>query len=216
MLSEFDKHFSEMKAIYKRLKFAYKADLAGVADEFDAWFNSEFRESVAKQCAFTGSRFAMTAPGIVDDLVDESVQKAYAVIYPKILGYMSAHFAEFYLEGLRMAEANAAMEGLTVDISLSDEDKGSIELMYSTEAKVWKSHIEKHRRQLDRELTGAIQARSTLDEFMDRMTAPDGHAVAYPYGNSRISWSEHIRRFLAGRPRMVATTAHIRRLGIDG
>ena len=213
-LNNFDQNMNTINGIYRKLKFAHKSELNGIAEEFDKWFNGEFKNSVSRQCSFNGDRFAMTPPEIVDGLVAESVAKCREIIYPAILSYMSAHFVQFYRDGLLMAKANADMENNTVDLKLSEDDKGSIKLMYSTESKVWQSHIEKHRRQLDRELTGAIQASSKLSSFMSVMTAPDSHIVAYPYGNSRISWSEHIRRFLAGRPRMVATTAHIRRLGV--
>ncbi|MCK4521622.1 MAG: hypothetical protein KAU20_03535 [Nanoarchaeota archaeon] len=214
-LNNFWGNVEKFKAIYRRLKFAHKEDLSSIADEFDKWFLNDFKEMILQQSNWEGKKFALPDDEtVVDNLVQESVNAAYRIIYPRIIKYMSDYFAEFFREGLKLADFNARMENDTVENELTEEDKKAVRMLYNTESKVWRSHIEKHRRQLDRELTGAMLAGSTIDEFIMRFIAPDTHVVAYPYGNARISWSEHIRRFLAGRPRMIATTAHMRRRGI--
>ena len=198
--------------IYKELYMPFKEELEGVAEEYDRWFLNEFADIVKTQSNFTGNKFAPTEPEVIDNIVANTVTKSSEIIFPKVSAYMLEHFDEFYEQGLELAKHNGAMEGKVVDTKLTDEDKISIQMVVSTELTVWKNHIVKHMRQVDRELTGAMQSGRTLDFFLARMVCPDEHVCAYPYGNSRISWGEHIRRFLAGRPRMVATTAQLRKV----
>lgn len=204
--------YKKYQKIYSDLYMAHKEDLEGVAESYDRWFLGDFADAVKKQCNFKGDNLAPTEVEVVSGLVSQTVTNASRLIYPIVSAYMLEYFDDFYIQGLKLAQLNAQIENRSVDTTLTDEDKISIELMVNTELTVWKRHIDKHLRQVDRELTGAMQAGRTLDYFLIRMVCPDGHVCAYPYGNSRISWYEHIRRFLAGRPRLVATTAQMRRL----
>ena len=211
-MSNFAGLYKEFQKVYKSLYKPFESELSGVAEKYDKWFLSEFADMIRLECVFKKGKFQPVEVAVLNNLVQVAVQKATAIIYPPVSAYMLEHFDDFYADGLELARLNGEMDGKKIDTKLTKDDKLSIELMVDTELTVWKTHLEKHKRQLDRELKGAVLAGMTLDSFLMRMVARDSHVVAYPYGNSRLSWSEHIRRFLAGRPRVVATTAQMRRM----
>lgn len=212
---DFKKNYLEYQKLYKSLSMIYADELKDVAPAYDKWFLGEFSEIVRTQCNFNGEKFAPTPPDIINRLVKLPVAKCNEIIFPPIANYMGEHFLEFYEIGLELSELNAKMDNRTINLELKEEDKISVQMLVSTELKVWQNHITKHFRQVERELTGAMQAGTTMDAFLVRMVCPDGHIFSYPYGNSRISWGEHIRRFLAGRPQMVASTATLRKLVVE-
>lgn len=211
-MSDFSQLYEEFQVIYKKLYKPFESKLSGVAEEYDRWFLNEFADMVKTDCTFKKGKFQPVESSVLNNLVQIAVKKATEIIYPPVSAYMLEYFDDFYRDGLELARINGEMDGKKIDTALTKDDKLSIELMVDTELTVWKTHIEKHKRQLDRELKGAVIASMTLDSFLLRMVARDTHVVAYPYGNSRLSWSEHIRRFLACRPRMCATTAQMRRM----
>ncbi len=212
---DFKKNYSKYQKLYRGLSMAYEDELKDVAGIYDKWFLGEFSDAVRTQCNFNGKKFAPTPPEVINILVKLPVAKCNEVIFPPIAQYMGEHFLEFYETGLELSKLNAKMDNRTINTDLKEEDKISVQMLVSTELKVWQNHISKHFRQVERELTGAMQAGTTMDAFLLRMVCPDGHVFSYPYGNSRISWGEHIRRFLAGRPQMVASTATLRKLVVE-
>jgi len=208
----FNKEYSRYKKIYDGLKFAHKEVLDGLAESYDKWFLNEFVNLINQNCNFNKGKLQPTKPEVINALVAECTAKVGELIYPTISAYLVEYADDFYEEGIKLAQINAKMEGKVIDGKLSDNDKINIEILVDTELQVWKNHIEKHRRVIARELTGAIQSSQTVEQFLMRAVCPDEHVLAFTYGNGRVSWSEQIRRFLSGRPRMISMSACMRKL----
>ncbi len=209
---DFKKEYKAYKVIYDKLKNAHSEALDGIVDEYDKWFLNEFVNLINQNCNFNKGKLQPTKPEVINALVNECTKKVGEIIYPVISAYLVEYADDFYEEGIKLAQINAKMEGRVVDGKLTDNDKINIEILVDTELQVWKNHIEKHRRVIGRELTGAIQSSQTVDTFLMRAVCPDEHVLAFTYGNGRVSWNEQIRRFLSGRPRMFAVSAQMRKL----
>jgi len=192
----------------------YKADkMYKAVMAYDRWFIKDMPEIAYKTLRFKGGVLSPLTP--MDDiqaLCNLMARKSRDMLLPAITDWTYDYFDDFYRKGIELAQLNGELEGKTIPSNLTKEDKAIIEITITQEIDVWKGHFQKHYRQVERELIGAIQMGKDFDFFLARMTAPDAHIVGFPYGNSRYSWYEHVRRYAIGRPKMVATIAQQRKV----
>jgi len=198
---------------YVALEESDSAPVYKAVDSYDRWFIADIPALVSKAFSFDGDRFSgKDEPDRVVQVSRETASYAREFLSPAITVWVTEHFDDFYVRGVDMAVQNGLIEGRTVQKHLDERDVNSIELQVRQELDVWKGHWVKHERQVERELVGVVLARGTVEQFQTRMIARDAHVVGFPYGNSRLSWHEHVRRMMTGRPKQVAAVAMQSRL----
>lgn len=212
-MNKITKAVKDYLEIYLSLEGYKSKPLYAAVDKFDRWFVKEMPTIAYKMLQFNGDVISVkTPPEDVIRLCEMISQKAKEIIQPALIDWVYDNFDDFYKDGIKLANINLSLTKCKDRAKLDDEDKAMIESICVQEINVWKSHFPKMTRQLERELWGAIYTGRTFDFFMARMTAPDLHIVGFPYGNSRYSWYEHIKRFVVGRPKMVASMAQQRKV----
>lgn len=203
----------QLHKAYKALEEHNSGAVYKAVDRYDRWFLDEVPVIVARGFTFEKDRFSgRDKPDAVMAVAREIAAYAREFLSPAVTQWVTENFDDFYSRGVDMAVKNGAMEGRKVQAYLDERDVNSIELQVRQELDVWKGHWLKHERQVERELIGVVLARGTIEQFQGRMVAPDGHVVGFPYGNSRYSWHEHVRRMMTGRPKQVAAVAMQSRL----
>lgn len=181
--------------------------------DYDRYFLEDVPALISRAFSFDGERFS--GKDEPDKVIGTSrVVAGYAreLLGPAVAKWVTDNFDNFYGVGVDQAAAMADLEGRKVQTYLDERDINSIELQVRQELDIWKGHWVKHERQVERELVGMVLARGTVEGFIGRMVALDGHVVGFPYGNSRYSWYEHVRRMVTGRPKQVAAVAMQSRL----
>jgi hypothetical protein len=204
---------AEMYDIYSGLKQSDSKAMFRAVDRHDRWWLEEAPLVIARELSFKAKRFSgMDSADTVVAVARKLASEARTKLSAPITAWVTGNYDAFYRAGVRLAALNGKAEGKRVRQVLDKADANSIELQVRQELDVWKGHWSKHERQVERELVGFVLAGGTIDQFLGRMTAPSGHIVAFPYGNSRQSWYELIRKMVTVRGRQVASVAQQHRL----
>ena len=198
---------------YMSLEESDAAPVYKAVDNYDRWFLQDIPALVSREFTFEGEQFSgKDEPNKVIAVSKEIASYAREFIGPAVTRWVTEHFDDFYSRGIDLAVKNGRLEGRTVRAYLDEVDVNSIELQVRQELDIWREHWVFHERQVQRELVGVVLAKGTVEQFQSRMVARDGHVVGFPYGNSRYSWHEHVRRMVTGRPKQVASIAMQSRL----
>ena len=117
--------------------------------------------------------------------------------------------ADYFLRGLDLWRLNLEMldKPAPRKLKMTDEEIATVQLYNGVFMDTHQDHLARHIRHVRRAVNTAMSEGWTTDKFREAMTAPDGHIVGFMYGNSRLSWYEHLRRFGKGKMRMLAQIA---------
>ncbi|MFO7957633.1 MAG: hypothetical protein R6X33_11110, partial [Candidatus Brocadiia bacterium] len=184
------------------------------ADIYDEWFRDEFVPWLEGQITIRKGAWALEedSPGAVVAAGKRIQRVATQTLVGLVNEWSAQHFPEFYRVGLYLWEINQQIVGIDPDPVEADEDDANVVgATISSEVAAWQQHVAKHVRHVERLVDNGLKRGWTTEQFLDRMTAPDGHIVGFMYGNARLSWQEHLRRYAVGRPKVLAQTALERR-----
>lgn len=195
---------------YLRIGVAEADELLPAADNYDTWFRTQAlvaieRGLIVEKGHYTekGGPNAITAAG---RLVETAASK---YILQPVTDWTLQHFVGFWREGYGLWRLNREMLLLPTPAKIITvkPEMDRIAGYQRAEISAWLGHIAKHRRHVERFVHAATVQGWTQQQFLENMTAPDGHIVGFRYGNADLSWHEHLRRYTVGRPHILAAAA---------
>lgn len=200
-----------MARAYARIGAAARAELLPAADNYDLWFTRDAVPQIERNIAVdVGGRWTEKAgPNAIPAagrIVEEGCSKY--IIQP-VVDWTLEHFIEFWQEGYGLWRLNREMMLLPTPrrVVMTPAEGDAVAGYQRAEISAWQDHLARHRRHVERFVHAACVQGWTRDLFVRNMTAPDGHTVGFRYGNADLSWHEHIRRYVVGRPHMMAAAA---------
>ena len=186
--------------------------LLEVADIFDQRFINEFIPYLEGMLTVSRNIWQMDN---ATDIIVKSGRKAKELgsqIVDLVTTWTTDNFPVFYKQGLELWNINLRMlDELPHRVKLEKSEPDLIASIIRAEVSAWQDHLVRHVRQVERYVQTGMSRGWTTERFVDQMTCPDGHILGFLYGNSRLSWYEHLRRFGKARPRSMAQTALERR-----
>jgi len=183
-----------------------------LAEEYDRWFTTEYRRLLEAQLTITGGKWQAgeTDPAAIRNGGRLAVEGASRIIVNPAVDWVVANYPVFWKQGAEgLYPINLEIQGKPSPkkVKLTQNDITQIKIYAARQASTLQDHAARHRRQVERAIGNGLQFGWTTDRFMEAMTAPDGHIVGFPYGNSRYSWYEHMRRMIVGRSKTLAMAA---------
>lgn len=193
---------------YARVGASARGELLPAADNYDLWFTRDAVPAIERNVVVgLGGRWTEEGGPNAIPAAGRIVEEGCArYILRPVTDWTLEHFAEFWQAGYPIWRINRDMLRMPtprrIDIAPAEADQ--IAGYQRAEISAWQDHAVRHRRHVERFVHAACVQGWTREQFLANMTAPDGHIVGFRYGNSDISWREHIRRYVTGRPRMLA------------
>ena len=192
---------------YARIGAEEGPELMPAAENYDTWFRTQALPAIEALLVIERGRWTEKAgPGAIPAagrIVEEGASK---YLMQPVTDWTLQHFRTFWTDGYDLWRLNREMALLPTPkrINVTEPEGNQIAGYQRVELSAWQDHIVRHRRHVERMVHAACVQGWTTAQFLQNMTAPDGHVVGFRYGNADLSWSEHLRRFTVGRPRMMA------------
>lgn len=189
-------------------------ELMEAAEIYDEWFHDEFIPWLEGQITISKGAWVLEAdsPATVVAAGKRIQRMATQTLVSLVSEWSAQHFPEFYQVGLYLWQINQEIVGIDPDpVEATEDDANVVGATISSEVAAWQDHIARHVRHVERLVDNGLKRGWTTEQFVEHMTAPDGHIVGFMYGNARLSWHEHLRRYVVGRPKVLAQTALERR-----
>ena len=176
--------------------------------EYEAWFNDTFLVELASRLTVKAGRWvadeqAHLAIGTAGRI---ALQGCQTILLPVLSAWIEREYPRFWQRGLEYAAIMAKMQGDPEPAPFGDEDTGQIAVLVTGEIATQADHADHHRRYVERCVSAGLTNGWTMARFMEAMTVPQG-IVAFPFGNTRYSWTTHITRMIEGRARAVFASA---------
>lgn len=196
-------------------------DLLLLADEFDKFFLNDYVPFLESRLTIAGNTWQLI-PESSEITVSTGRLLSSATAYIIVDGVNrwlmepedKPRIIEYYRSGVDLWRLNREALGLKYPrkIKLDKDDGILIEQYLGIFNDTFQNHLNKHIRTINRFVnTGQLSGWST-DQFIENCTCPDGHIIGFRYGNARYSWAEHLRRFGAARPKILAQAAQAERM----
>ena len=202
--------------IYADVGTDVQGELTEAADIYAEWFLDKFIPWLESQIVISKGAWTLEAdsPQVVVAAGKKVQQAAAQTLVSLVSEWSSTHFPDFYKAGLYLWQINQEMLDINPGpVEVTDDDANVVGATIASEVSAWQDHVNRHQRHVERLVDNGLRRGWTTDQFIERMTAPDGNIVGFMYGNARLSWHEHVRRYVVGRPRILAQTALERRAG---
>ena len=176
--------------------------------EYEAWFNDSFLVELTSRLTIKAGRWtaddkAHLVIGTAGRIALEGFQ---TVLLPVLSAWIEREYPKFWQQGLEYARLMAEAVGEPEPAPFGDEDTGQIAVLVTGEIATQADHADHHRRYVERCVSAGLTNGWTTKRFMEAMTVPQG-LVAFPFGNTRYSWTTHITRMIEGRARAVFASA---------
>ena len=186
--------------------------------EYEAWFNDTFLIELTSRLTVKAGRWiaddkAYLVIGTAGRLALEGCQ---SILLPVFNAWIEREYPKFWKQGLEYARVMADMQGSPEPAPFGDADVGQIAVLVTGEIATQADHADHHRRYVERVVSAALSNGWDTKRFMAAMTVPQG-IVAFPFGNTRYSWTTHITRMIEGRARAAfASAAENRAMQMEG
>ncbi len=181
-----------------------------LAFDYDAWYRGDFATWLASQLTVENGRWsASTAPTVIARAGQKVLQGVTAVMHNPLTEWIVEEYPRFWMEGLDLWRVNMEMleKPTPRKLKLESDDLDQIAILAAGEVATQSDHTQRHRRYVERMVQGGLSQGWTMERFIQASTAPDGHIVAYPVGNSRYSWWYQMGLLIKGRSKAVAAAA---------
>lgn len=195
---------------YARIGTAEADELMPAAETYDRWFRMEGLPAIEALLVIDKGRWTdKGGPGAIPAAGRIVEQGASKYLLQPVTDWTLEHFPGFWQAGHALWRLNREMIMLPNPrrTDILEAEGNQIAGYQRAEISAWQDHIARHRRHVERFVHAAMTQGWTTAQFLQNMTAPDGHVVGFRYGNSDLSWREHLRRYTVGRPRMMAAAA---------
>lgn len=195
---------------YAAIGTAKAAELLPAADNYDTWFLEQAIPAIEALLVIERGKWTEKGgPGSIPAAGRIVEEGAARYLLQPVTDWTLQHFPEFWQAGFDLWRLNREMLLLPTPkrINILEPEAAQIAGYQRAELSAWQDHIARHRRHIERFVHAAGVQGWTRAEFIRNLTAPDGHIVGFRYGNADLSWREHLRRYTAGRPRMMAAAA---------
>jgi len=180
---------------------------------FDLRFVNELVPYIESMLTINKGRWQLTEDST--DVVVKSGRKAKEIASQTIdlvTDWTIEHFESYYKQGIELWNINRDMiDEQPVPVKLIEGEPELITSITHREILAWQDHLQRHGIQIERYVRDGMARGWTTERFIELSTCPDGHMIGYLFSNARISWYEHLRRYGAGRPGIMAQTALERR-----
>jgi hypothetical protein len=196
---------------YLRVGEKDRAELLETAAVYDRWFIGEFVPWLEKQLTVKAGAWQQ------DDLALAAIpaaalrikDAATTMLLRPAVEWMAVHFRDYWREGWELWRLNRDIANLPTPrrLTMTQAEASQIASYVQRELDAWTTHVDRHTRQVTRAIGQACSMNRTTADFITACTSPDGHVIGFPQGASRYSWHEQIRRFVVGRPRLLAQAA---------
>lgn len=195
---------------YDKIGRAEMDELLPAAAAYDKAFRGEALPAILATLTIERGHWSEKSGPLVIPAAGRIVESlAGKALFQPVTEYTVQHFPEFWQAGFDLWRINREMAMLPTPrrIEMSAAESLQVAGYQRAELSAWQDHIARHRRHVERFVHAGCSQGWTTDQFLQNMTAQDGHIVGFRYGNSDISWHEHLRRFAVGRPHMLAAAA---------
>ena len=189
-------------------------DLLAYGKEYNTWFIETAMPFMESQLVIDkGVRTVTDASPAAASAIGQFVKDGAAGIVNGVSAWLTEgddpNAAKFWRAGIDLWKLNREMLGEKVPrkTTLDSDDLNMLDVYVRSFIDTWLGHCEKHRREVQRRVNTAQLNGWTTQQFIERMIAPDGNVVGFMYGNARLSFTEHLRRFGTGKSRMLAQAA---------
>jgi len=196
-----------------------KADqkaLLSIADIYDTRFIDEFIPWLESRLTIAGEVWQLTdnSTDVIVEAGRQVVKLGADSLIRLVSDWSIEHFPEYWIKGIDLVRLNQKILGAD-RLDKRKMKKGEpeyISTVIRSEISAWQDHLQRHRRQIERNVQQGMARGWTTQRFLEVCTCPDGHIIGFMYGNARLSWREHLRRYGKSRPRIMAQTVLERRL----
>ena len=195
----------------KKARIVREADRTPLllADDYADWYRQEFAPWLASQITMEAGRWQPGDPTVISQAGQRVLRGATSIILNPLNDWLPIHYPKFWLSGLDLWRVNMEIIGEPTPrkLKLTDAEIDRIAVLVTEEQATQSDHVQRHRRYVERMVSGGLQMGWTLERFMKASTAPDGGIVGYPIGNSRYSWQYHMGLLVTGRSKAIACAA---------
>ena len=190
--------------------------LLSIADIYDTRFVDEFIPWLETRLTIQSGVWQLTdnSTDVIVEAGRQVVKLGADSIIRLVTDWSLEHFPEYWLEGIDLVRLNQKILGAS-QLDKRNFKAGEpeyISTVIRSEISAWQDHLQRHRRQIERNVQQGMSREWTTERFLEVCTCPDGHIIGFMYGNARLSWREHLRRYGKSRPRIMAQTVLERRL----